>query len=75
MFGLLNTLNAVWLFKLVKMVARNERRAQGTMAGAAPSKLEAAAAEGKPADARQPCASPPAAGKPAADWRWVPCPA
>ncbi|KAI7842849.1 hypothetical protein COHA_003594 [Chlorella ohadii] len=51
-FGLLNTLNAVWLFKLVKMVARNERRAQGTMAGAAPSKLEAAAAEGKPADAK-----------------------
>ena len=54
MFGLLNTLNAVWLVKLVKMVARNERRAQGTMADAAPSKLEVAAtaAEGKPADAK-----------------------
>lgn len=43
-FGLLNTLNAVWLVKLVKMVGRNERRAQGIMADAAPSKADLAAA-------------------------------
>ena len=48
-FGLLNTLNAVWLFKLVKMVARDERRARGSVAGAAAGKHAAAVAAGKAA--------------------------